>query len=565
MQNNLFSRFTLSISCLLPLLSGGNQYLSAQQSRPNIVLILADDLGFSDLGCFGSEIRTPVLDSLAYQGLRFTQMYNSARSCPSRASLLTGLYPHQTGLGHMEAGKSRQNWPKGYSGFRDDNNVTIAEVLKENGYYTAMSGKWHLGLQKPTERGFDDFYGLLGGFTSFWDQTKYTKLPDPSSSRVYPEGKFYATDAITDYAIEFTAKAKEQQKPFFLYLAYNAPHFPLHAPKERTDKYMDLYLKGWDKIRDERWSRIQKMGLLQGNPRVSSRGAVPESMFIAEEHDIPAWKDLTSDQQKDLARRMAIYSAMVDIMDENIGRLLGSLKENEQLNNTLIIFLSDNGACAEWHEFGFDKNTGIDYHTFTGEALDSMGLKNTYHHYGTGWANVCNAPFRLYKHFAHEGGICTPGIMWWGENIKKKGRIDHQPCHFTDIMTTCIDVSQTEYPTTFKDNTILPMQGSTLVPMMRNKKIAHKAIFAEHEGNRMVRLGDWKLVASHYSGHNWELYNIKKDRTEQCNLARKHPRKIEELAALYFDWAERCYVEPFPQLWNKYGKNNRKFKIYTEK
>ena len=550
----------------LPFLLAGGITLPLYASQPNIVLILADDLGFSDLGCFGGEIETPVLDGLAENGIRFTQMYNSARSCPSRASLLTGLYPHQTGLGHMTAGNARKHWPEGYSGFRNDNNVTIAEVLKQNGYYTAMSGKWHLGLQKPTERGFEHYYGLLEGFNSFWDQSKYTLLPDHSKVKIYPEDEFYATDAITDYAIEFANNANEQQKPLFLYLAYNAPHFPLQAPKERTDKYMQTYLKGWDVIRDERWERVRKMGLIQRKPENSPRGVVPESMFVSEEHAIPAWNDLSLEQQYDLARRMAIYAAMVDIMDENIGRFLQSLKTNGQLENTLIIFLSDNGACAEWHEFGFDFGTGTKYHTFAGDELDQMGLKETYHHYGTGWANVSNTPLRLYKHFAHEGGICTPGIAWWGNNIGKTGRIDYQPCHFVDVMTTFIEISNAKYPEEYNGHKILPMEGISLLPMLRNKKIEQQAVFAEHEGNRMVRLGAWKLVASHYTGHKWELYNIKKDRTEQQNLVAKYPERVKSMEKLYFEWADRCHVEPFPQLWNEYGpKDARKFEIYKEK
>lgn len=554
---------TLNIASFL---LGIGSVSASQPTQPNIVLILADDLGFSDLGCFGGEINTPVLDGLAENGVRFTQMYNSARSCPSRACLLTGLYPHQTGLGHMEAGNHRKHWPEGYSGFRSDNNVTIAEVLKESGYYTALSGKWHLGQQKPTERGFDDFYGLLGGFTSFWEQSHYTLLPDNSKVKTYPENEYYATNALTDYAIEFTSKAEQQQKPFFLYLAYNAPHFPLHAPKERTDKYMQTYLKGWDTIRDERWVRIQKEGLMQGNPEISQRGVVPGSMFVSEEHPIPAWNSLTAEQQYDLARRMAIYAAMVDIMDENIGRLMASLKKSGQLENTFILFMSDNGACAEWHEFGFDDKTGVEYRTFVGEELEQMGLKGTYHHYGTGWANVSNTPFRLYKHFAHEGGICTPSIMWYGKNIKKPGRIDMQSCHFVDIMTTCVEIAHAHYPIQYKGHLVLPMEGVSLLPMLQDEKIKEQPVFAEHEGNRMVRVGDWKLVTSHYNGHEWELYNIKNDRTEQHNLVLKHPKKVKKLEALYFEWAERCHVEPFPQLWNGYApKDARKLNVYKEK
>ena len=381
------------------LITGGLAFgaMTFAQEKPNIIVILADDLGFSDLGCYGGEVQTPVLDKMAKQGVRMTQMYNSARSCPSRANLLTGLYPHQTGLGHMDA--TRPAWPKGYAGFRSNSdNVTIAEVLKDAGYFTAMSGKWHLGkTANPINRGFLEYYGLLGGFNSFWNPDVYTRLPKDRNPRQYKEGEFYATNVITDYAIDFINQAHQEEKPLFLYLAYNAAHFPLHAPKEVTDKYMKIYLQGWDKIRDQRWKRIVKMGLLQGKPALSPRGVVPESLFEDETHPLPAWDSLTKEQQTDLARRMAIYAAMIDIMDTNIGRVLDTLQKNGELDNTFIMFMSDNGACAEWHEFGFDKQTGTEYHTHVGAELDQMGLPGTYHHYGTGWANVCCTPFTLYN------------------------------------------------------------------------------------------------------------------------------------------------------------------------
>lgn len=551
---------------LLPLAFCGTAtgVAQAQQTQPNIVVILTDDLGFSDPGCYGGEIQTPTLDRLAAEGVRFTQMYNSARSCPSRACLMTGLYPHQVGVGEMIGGGKKKLWPEGYSGFRDDNNLTIAEALRTNGYYTAMAGKWHLGQKpNPVDRGFEDFYGLLGGFTTFWDQSKYTRLPNPETVRVYPEGEYYSTDAITDYAIEFAGKAREQHKPLFLYLSYNAPHFPLHAPKERIDKYMETYMKGWDAIRAEREQRLRKLGLLPDNERMSTRGEVPGSAAVKNPHEIPAWDSLTADQQKDLARRMAIYAAMVDIMDENIGRFLASMRENGQLDNTLIIFMSDNGACAEWHEFGFDGHSGGNYHTHVGAELDGMGQKDTYHHYGTGWANVCCAPFFLYKHFAHEGGISTPSILWWGDKVKHKGSIDNQPCHFSDIMTTCLVASGTKFPETYEDRKLLPLKGISILPIAAGKKIENRPIFAEHEGNRMVRVGDWKLVASYYNGQKWELYNIARDRTEQHNLADKYPEKVAQMEKLYFEWADANNVLPYPQLVNKHGGRN--LPVYNEK
>jgi len=526
---------------------------AGRDGRPNIVVILADDLGFSDVGCYGSEIHTPNIDRLAAQGVKVTELYNSARSCPSRASLLTGLYPHQTGLGHMD-GKTPA-WPAGYSGFRSESdNVTIPEVMRAAGYYTAMSGKWHLGRNAdPVKRGFEDFYGMLGGFGSFWDPSLYTREPAGSPTRDYPQGSFYSTNAITDYAIDFAGNALKQGKPLFLYLAYNAPHFPLHAPKEMIDKYMPTYLKGWDAIRAERFARMCKLGVLQGHPQMSPRGEVPQSMFVDQAHPIPAWNSLSTDQQTDLARRMAIFAAMVDIMDTNIGRFLDALRASGQLDNTLIIFTSDNGACAEWQEFGFDGATGLTYHTHVGAELDEMGLPGSYCHYGTGWANVGCTPFVLYKHFTHEGGISAPSVIWWGGHIARPGRTDFQPLHITDIMATCVDLGQAPYPATVDGRKILPMEGRSLRPVIENRKMPERTIFGEHEGNRMVREGDWKLVSTYYDHNRWELYDIRRDRTEQHDLATKYPEKIRILSAEYAAWAARCDVEPFAPMWNKYS------------
>ncbi len=515
----------------------------AADKKPNIVVILCDDMGFSDPGCFGGEIATPTLDRLAAEGVRFTQMYNSARSCPSRACILTGLYPHQVGMGGMTGNK--KDFPRGYSGFRSDDNVTIAEALSANGYYTAMSGKWHLGATTPVQRGFEDYFGLLGGFNSFWNPAVYTKLPDKASVRKYPEGQFYATNAITDYAIEFTGKAKGQDKPFFLYLAYNAPHFPLHAPKERIDKYYQTYLKGWDAIRKERFDRIVQMGFM-GPLEMRPRGIVPGSNFMNKPHSIPAWDSLSEDQRKDLARRMAVYAAMIDIMDEQIGRFLDALKERGQLDNTLIMFMSDNGACAEWHEFGFDGKSGVQYHTHTGDELDGMGQAGTYSHYGTGWANVCCTPFSLYKHYAHEGGISTPGIIWWGGKVVDPGRVDSEPCHFTDVMATCLDAAGAKYPSKYKGHGVQPAEGYSILPMVKGQPVKQRPIFAEHEGNRMVREGDWKLVASYFNGLKWELYNIREDRAEMHDLAKKYPDRVKNMAKMYDAWADRAGVEPYP-------------------
>ena len=480
------------------LISIGNHAEANIGAKPNIIIILSDDLGYSDIGCYGSEIRTPNIDRLAENGVRLTQLYNSARCCPTRASLLTGLYPHQVGVGHMTG--DRIIGAIGYDGFRKDNNVTIPEVLKSAGYMTFMSGKWHLGPELPTERGFDEFYGLIGGFTSYWDKSKYTRLPEERPQHDYTESEFYSTRAITDYAIDFIDIAVEKKNPFFLYLAYNAPHFPLHAPKEEIDKYFDYYKRGWDVIRDERFKKMQEIGILEGDYELSPRGVVPVSAVLDTTYQIPAWNTLRLEKRFDLARRMAVFAAMVDIMDQEIGRVITFLKENEIFENTLIMFLSDNGACAEWTENGFDGSSGRKFKLHKGEELDQLGQPGSYTHYGTGWANVGCTPWTLYKHFAHEGGISTPVIIHWSDKIGKRGVIDSRPLHITDLMATCVEVSGARYPKSFQGHKVLPMEGKSLIQVIKQKKSGDRIICVEHEGNFMVREGEWKIVSADYKG-----------------------------------------------------------------
>ena len=523
----------------------GSHAKAAIDAKPNIIIILSDDLGYSDIGCYGSEIRTSNIDKLAENGVRLTQLYNPARSCPSRASLLTGLYPHQVGVGHMTG--DRMRGAIGYDGFRKDNNITIPEVLKSAGYMTFMSGKWHLGPGLPTERGFDEFYGLIGGFTSFWDKSKYTRLPEGRPQRDYMEGEFYATRAITDYATDFINIAVENKNPFFLYLAYNAPHFPLHAPKEDIDKYFDYYKRGWDAIRDERFKRMKELGILEGDYELSPRGVVPKSAVLDSTYQIPAWSTLSLEKQLDLARRMAVFAAMVDVMDQEIGRVIVFLKEKKIFENTLIVFLSDNGACAEWTENGFDGNSGRKFILHKGEELNQLGQPGSYTHYGTGWANVGCTPWTLYKHFAHEGGISTPFIVHWPEKIKTRGKIDARPLHITDLLATCVDVSGAKYPKTFNGHAVLPMEGKSIVSVINGKKSSERVICVEHEGNSMVRKGDWKMVVTGYKGKN-ELYNIAFDRTDQHDLSAKYPEKVHELLEDYNKWAKRCNVLPWKEV-----------------
>jgi arylsulfatase len=516
--------------------------LTAAPQRPNVLLIVADDLGWSDLGCYGGEIRTPNLDRLAHGGVRFTQFYNTARCCPSRASILTGLYPHQTGMGNMTSARPRQDYP-GYSGVLNDRNVTIPEVLRKAGYSTWMAGKWHLGPPGPTGRGFDEYYGMVHGFDSFWDASRYTRLPRGRSERTYPDGKYYATDAITDYTLDFLAESRKRENPFFLYLAYNAPHFPLHAPKDVIDRYAPIYEQGWDRIREQRHRRMQQLRLIPRHLRLTPRSEIPPNRFNQQTgwagRTNPAWDSIEADRRKDLARRMATFAAMVDIMDRNIGRVIDNLRTNGQLDNTLVLFLSDNGACAEWDPWGFDVNSGPQNVLHRGEALERMGQPGTYHSYGSGWANAGNTPWRLYKHYIHEGGIATPLIAHWPRGSRRRNAIESQPGHIIDLMPTCVELAGASYPAA-----IPPMEGRSLVPALGGKRIERGPLFWEHEGNRAIRIGKWKAVAVDPAGR-WELYDLDADRTEMRDLAAQHPERLKQMVEQWEQWARRTNTIPW--------------------
>lgn len=509
----------------LPLLAATCAGGAVTADRPNILLILADDLGFSDLGCYGGEVRTPNLDRLGREGTRFTQLYNSARCCPSRASIITGQHPHFAGFPNM-------------SGHLPDAAVTLPEALRANGYRTLMSGKWHLN-PVPTERGFDEFFGMVHGFDSFWNAAKYTRLPKGRPQRSYPDGTFYATDAITDHALDFIGAARSEQKPWFLYLAYNAPHFPLHAPQEDIARYADTYRIGWDAIRAARLTRQKELGMAPAHTELTPRSTIPPN-WVSTPHgwagkDNPAWDHIPADRREDLARRMAIYAAMVDRMDQGIGRVVADLEKNGEFSNTLILFLSDNGACAEWDPWGFDQMSGPANVLHTGAALDGMGQRGTYHSTGSGWANASNTPWRLYKHYGHEGGISTPFIVHWPAGGVRKGAIDHRPGHIFDLMPTCLEAAGATAPAKAADGSAaLPLPGRSLVPAFRGAADAPRALCFEHEGNRAVRDGRWKLVA--LKGQPWELYDIDADRTELRNLAAQHPAEVERLGRIWEDW-----------------------------
>lgn len=518
---------------------------AAVAQRPNVIVILADDIGYSDIGSFGGEIATPHLDSLAAGGLRFTQFYNTARCCPTRASLLTGLYPHQAGVGYMTdraeySAKAMINeW---YAGNLRADTATIAEVLGGAGYRTYAVGKWHVTVNIeedkprdnwPLQRGFDRFYGVLPGAANFFapahltrDNTRIKFDADPE----YPVKDYYITDAFSDHAVRFVNDHARQHpvKPFFLYLAFTAAHWPMQAKPEDIAKYRGRYDAGYTPIRQARIEKMRKLGLLDSAWQVSPQFGDWDKMPHKE------WE----------ARGMEVYAAMIDNMDQGIGRLVAALKANGQFENTLILYLQDNGACAETPGRNF--NSAKAKKSPNGEGFPAMpGPGHTWIGYGEAWANVSSTPFRLYKHYVHEGGIGTPLIAHWPRGIKRHGELEHQPGHLIDIMTTCVEVAGATYPTDRNGRQMPPMEGRSLVPAFAGRPITRDAIFWEHEGNRALRIGDWKLVAKGSAGP-WELYEMKRDRTEMNDLASAQPQRVKEMAAVWDKWARRTHAVPWP-------------------
>ena len=553
---------------------GASVSLTASSARaaraPNIVLIMSDDMGYSDIGCYGGEINTPHLDRLANQGVRFSQFYNAARCCPTRAALLSGVYQHQAGIGLMTGDKKLP----GYRGELGRNVVSIAEALSSAGYRRYMAGKWHVTRHTrpdgpkdnwPMQRGFEKFYGTITGAGSFYDpatlcrgNTYITPVNDPA----YTPETYYYTDAISDNAVTFLKQHADESpdKPFFLYTAYTTAHWPMHALPQDIAKYKGKYDKGFAPIREARLAKMKTLGLVAADTTLS-----PQSDNWEKVADKP-WE----------ARNMEVYAAMIDSMDQGIGRIVAELKRQGELDNTLIFFLQDNGGCAE----GFGRHTpkngyatnlkpmGPDdlqtkiwpaMQTRDGRPLKTgpgvmAGPKNTFIGYGRGWANVSNTPFREYKHFAHEGGISTPLIVHWPNGIdpSRNGKLEHQPGHVIDIMATCADVARGGYPTKFGEHEIIPVEGVSLRPAFSGKSLERRdALYFEHHLNCAIRDGDWKLVCKGKKGLEvkhfaWELYNVKADRAELQNVADKNPEKVEQLLSKWEKWALRAKVQPWP-------------------
>jgi arylsulfatase A-like enzyme len=517
-------------------LSFAGSYSLLAQAKPNIIIILADDMGFSDLGCFGSEIPTPNIDKLAKNGIRFSQFYNTARCCPTRASLLTGLYQHQTGIGMMAEDPYKEPDEKnrndfgvpGYRGFLNHHCMTIAEVLKTAGYHTYMAGKWHVGMHGeekwPLQRGFDRYYGILAGACSYLKPDGGRGLTQDNSRLPAPEGDYYTTDAFTDYAMKFISGQKDD-KPFFLYLAYNAPHWPLQAKKVDYEKFVGKYMKGWDILREERYQRQKEMRLFDRDIPLSPR-----------DKRVRAWSDVDENQKKESDFRMAVYAAQVNCIDQNVGKLISLLSDLKKLNNTLIIFLADNGACAEpYQEFGGGKFEDINNPVVSGSVS-----------YGIGWANLSNTPFYEYKVKSYEGGISAPFIAYWPYKIKNTaGKICHTPASLIDIMPTLIEVAGASYPETYPDGTkLFPLEGFSLVPALtEGKGKEHPYMFWEHSGLSAIRKGDWKAYKP-VIGTEWELYDLKIDRDEQINVSKEHPELVKELNDKWYEWANSHQVLP---------------------
>jgi arylsulfatase len=482
---------------------------SAAAERPNIILIMADDMGFSDIGCYGGEIGTPSIDGLAANGIRFTQFYNCAKCVPTRVSLLTGLYPQQAVPGQS---------------------VTLAEVLHKAGYRTLMTGKWHGHSALPTERGFDRFYGVTSGGCNFFNpgnqrpgepvpakdygKVRSFAIDGKAIEKYTPEDKnWYSTDAFTDYALDYLDQYAGEQRPFFLYLAYTAPHHPLQAPEEEIAKYRGKYMLGWDVLREQRWRRLQELGIPGDNWKLSPRDV-----------EAPSWESVTNKEEWDLA--MAVYAAMVDRMDQNIGRVLRKVQELGEEENTLVLFLSDNGACAEINNQTPDIPPG---------TMDS------YRTYDVAWANAGDTPFRKFKRWTHEGGICTPLVVRWPQAIKQAS-ICRAPGHVMDLMPTFCQLAGVDYPQQWKDYDVTPCEGKSLVPLFRGEnRQPHELLCWEYNGKKAVRSGQWKLVGTGEPTDtgNWALYDLDADRTEVNNVAQQHPRLVERFSNAWQGWAER--------------------------
>lgn len=515
-------------------------------ARPDVLLVLVDDMGYSDIGCYGGEIDTPHVDALARGGVRFSQFYNTARCSPSRASLLTGLHPHQTGIGVL----TNDDRPRGYPGTINKRCVTIAEVLRAAGYATCLAGKWHLASEMrvpndawPTRRGFDRFYGTLTGCGSFFQPGTLTRGETNVEDEALAPGWYY-TDAIAGEACAFLREHAEQRpsQPFFLYTAFTAPHWPLHALDEDLAKYRGAFDEGWDALREKRMAKLRAAGILGESVALSERDPTQ-----------PAWKD--ADYKDWQARRMEAYAAQVDRMDKGVGRILAELERSGRRDNTLVVFLSDNGASdeglplVELERFKQRRDI-LRLETRDGREVrigNEPGIvpggEDTYSSYGRAWANLSNTPFRYYKRHVHEGGIATPLIVSWPAGGLANGSVVRAAHQLVDVMPTILEATGAAYPARHDGHDIAPAEGRSLLPALRGRSSPDGTLYWEHTGNAAIRSGRWKLVRDYPKP--WELYDIERDRTELHDLAAAHPEVVRDLAARWQAWADRVGVLPW--------------------
>jgi arylsulfatase A-like enzyme len=540
---------------LLRVISGGVMALAALpgttqikeqpvKPRPNIVMIVADDMGFSDLGCYGSEVNTRELNRLAKNGIRFKQFYNCARCCPSRASILTGLYPHEAGVGHM-----LEDWhPPGYTHGLNEECATIAELLKANGYRTYHVGKWHVGgvgqkdqRNHPIHRGFDHAHGTGGGGNYFKLYPLYDDLTE-----IQPWPGFYATDVFANWGVEAIRQHQRENagRPFFLHLCFTAPHFPLQAHPTDIDRHRGTYKTGWDELRKQRFAREKSLGLIDPQWNLSPRDPVAKAWDATPAADRDEW-DL----------RMSVYAAMIECLDRGIAGVLDEIRQAGLTENTVVIFFSDNGASAEALDSYPDPKRGHKPGSVTGTAESHRCLE-------VGWANAANTPFREHKMWVHEGGISSPLIISWPGMIKHPGTWTSQVGHVIDLMPTCLELARVEYPKVFQERTLKPLEGVSLVPVLEGRAPVPRTLAWEHEGNRAIRDGDLKLVAQFRQP--WQLYDLKADRPETHDLAAQRPDDVRRLKAMWQAWANRVGVVDYETLPDAKYKPTRPYRKKSE-
>lgn len=503
----------------------------AQDKRPNIILVLVDDLGFTDIEPFGGlDVKTPNLSKLAAEGTRFQEFYNNSICAPTRASLLTGQYAHKAGIGYFNVNLGLP----AYQGFLNKESLTLGEVLKNAGYSTILSGKWHVGddFDKwPAQRGFERSFGFIGGSANFYEinEEDNPSVPLVKNNEPFylPKGR-YLTDEITDQAISFLHEQDKEEKPFFLYLAYNAPHWPLQAPEEDIQKYNGIYQHGWDSLRTDRYRQAVEKGVFPKGQKIAERDSA-----------IQFWNKLTYDEQQYWQRRQQVFAGMIDRMDQSLGRLLAALKELEKDENTVIIFLSDNGAQG-----------GEQTRIYTTRNTETVGRPGSYDVQNNNWSQTGNSPLRSYKNNPYEGGIGAPFIVWYPKEVKANA-IKKGTGHIIDIAPTLYDFAQADYPEEFnsiKTNTLSGVSFRNLLSTDQNQIDRSKPLFWERAGNRAVRHGKWKLVSLYSNNNQVELYNIDEDRAENNNVADQFPEVVQELENLYAQWAKETGVVDYDRI-----------------